>query len=209
MLAREDGIDLAIGGASWPTEDVEAAAVELGEGSSQPEQGKGAPTGGRLLAAEEVHVELAGRARRPRTRGPGRTGDARLADRRAGARLEDGPPGAGGGSTNCGTSLLLTSRCCGSHSSAPGRAPGLRCPGCSAPAGTARQAERCRTRGCSYRRTSLVDRVDAPQGRSVTFGHAGKVQRGGRFRRVVPAADGCRRARWRRPPCGWRCSRPH
>ena len=87
------GIDLDDRRRLLAHEHVEAAARELGEGSSQPEQGKGAPTGGRLLAAEEVDVELAGQVAARRTRGPVArtvTRDWRIV---ALAALEDGPPG--------------------------------------------------------------------------------------------------------------------
>ena len=109
MLASEEGLISTIGGASWPTNSVEPAARELGKGSTKPEQGKGAPAGGRLLAAEEVDVELAGELAARELGDQCRGGDARLADRGAG-RARGWPPDAGGGSTNCGTSLLLTAR---------------------------------------------------------------------------------------------------
>ena len=60
MLASEEGLISTIGGDSWPDEDRQLPPAELGERPANPEQGKGAPAGGGLLAAEEVDVELAG-----------------------------------------------------------------------------------------------------------------------------------------------------
>ena len=60
MLASEEGLISTIGGASCPTNSVEPPALEHGKGATKPDKRKGAPAGGRLLAAEDVHVELAG-----------------------------------------------------------------------------------------------------------------------------------------------------
>ena len=73
MLASEDGLTSAIGGDSWPTSSVDLAPGQLRERAPEPEQGKGAAAGGRLLSAEEVHVELAAELRRRRTPAPGRS----------------------------------------------------------------------------------------------------------------------------------------
>ena len=85
MLASEEGLISTMGGDSWPTNTPQAAASELGEGATDAEQGKGAPSGGRLLPAEEVHVQLTSQSGRRRTPARSRwTRHARLAHRRAG-----------------------------------------------------------------------------------------------------------------------------
>ena len=45
---------------------------QLGEGAAEPEQGKGAAAAARLLAAEEVNVQLAAERATPELRVPGR-----------------------------------------------------------------------------------------------------------------------------------------
>ena len=50
MLAREDGLTSAIGGASWPTSSAARGPGQLGERAAEPEQGKGAAAGATAAA---------------------------------------------------------------------------------------------------------------------------------------------------------------